>query len=276
MARLTFAFLLVAAAARFSHPGEAQRFSEQDLKQAELLADEGDLHGAVSLWFRILRQADSKDLRDEAREHLEHAGLTGQEILQLDPAAMKAEERDKLLSRLAAAAAQQKRQELDLGYAVSLLRAAVSSRPQTDGSFKVEVQPKDLARALDLMLQVALSEQGGEPSRDAQSQLERLGVVGTQVEAVRKAAAEGKLPSAVQSEIVCAVCLHQLERYRHWLEEREEQEDQGLRKQLARRLGLAVYKYLAAQHAQTAAFKRPSEDLDFWRDLAAPNVDKTF
>ena len=96
------------------------------------------------------------------------------------------------------------------------------------------------------------------------------------VGAVRKAAAEGKLPPEIQNELVCSVCLHRLHRYREWLEERVENDEQPVRKQLAQRLGLALYKCLAAQYAQTAVYKRPSDDLDFWRDIAHGGDPKTF
>ena len=276
MVRLICSLLMACVAAVPLIAGEVQHFKELDLKQAALLAEEGDLHGAVTSWLKILRQAEEKDLRSEARERLETLGLSNQEIFQLDPGTLKPEEWDKLLSRLTAAAAQRQRQEIDLDYARGVLRMAVSPRLDAAGKVQIDVQPKELARALDLMLQVALSETNGEHLREAQSELEQLGITGAQVAAVRKAVAEGKLPPEVQSELVCAVCLQRLHKYRGWLEEREENEEQPVRKQLARRLGLALYKCLAAQYAQTAVYKRPSDDLDFWRDIAHGGELKTF
>ena len=273
-------FLLAAAcAAKPLLAGDAERPGEADLRHAGILAQEGDLPGAVTLWFKVLRQADNQDLRSEARENLAELGLTGQEIFQLAPAALKPEDWDRLLTRLSVNAAQQRRRELDIEYAKGLLRSGVVLRIQPDGKIKVEVQPKDLTRALELLLQIALAETDPEGARDAQSRLESLSIVGPQVEVVRKSVAEGKLSAALQNELVCGVCLHLLEKYRGWLEEREEHEDAGFRKQLARRFGVAIYKYLAAQHTQTATFKRPSDHLDYWRDLSAPPTpaaEKTF
>jgi len=271
--------LAVAIAVKLLAAGEAERVGEADLKHADILAEEGDLQGAVTLFFKVLRQADDKDLRNTARDHLAALGLTGQEIFQLAPAALKPEDWDKLLGRLTANVAQQRRRGLDLDYAKGLLQAAVVLRIQPDGNVKVDLQPKDLAHALELLLQVALTDTDTEEGRDAQGRLEHLGIVGPQVEVVRKSIAEGKLSAPIQNELVCGVCLQLLEKYREWLEEREEHEDQAFRKQLARRVGTAIYKYLAAQHAQTATFKRPSDHLDFWRDISAPPVpgaDKTF
>ena len=271
--------LVLSSAASLLSAGDAQRIGEQDLKHAGILAEEGDLQGAVSLLFRILRQADNKDLRSDAREHLGNLGLSSQEIFQLDPATLKPEEWDKLLTRLAANGAQQRRLESDLDYSKNLLRAAVPLRLQQDGSVKVDVQSKDLAHALELVLQVALAETGGEEVREAQSRLEELGIAGPQVEATRKTIAEGKLPPAVQNEIVCGLCIRWLEKYRGWMEDREEHEDQAFRKQLALRLGTGLYKYLASQYAQTAVFKRPSDQLDYWREMSAPRkpeAEKTF
>jgi len=278
MARLVLLVLALSSVTNLLNAGDAPRICEQDLKRADFLAEEGDLQGAVTLMFRILRQAEDKDLRSSAREHLGNMGLSSQEIFQLDPAALKPEDWDKLLTRLSAYDAQQRRLESDLDYSKSLLRAAVTVRLQQDGSAKVDVQSKDLARALELVLQVALAENGGEEAREAQSRLEELGIAGPQVEATRKTIAEGKLPPAVQNEIVCGLCIRALEKYRGWLEDREEHEDQAFRKQFALRFGTAVYKYLASQHAQTAIFKRPSEQLDFWRDMSAPHKEpeKTF
>ncbi|MCY3023623.1 MAG: hypothetical protein NTW87_31980 [Planctomycetota bacterium] len=256
--------------------GEVPRLGEQDLKLAHVQAEEGDLHAAVLLWFRILRQADTKELRDEAREQLEHTGLSGQDIFQLDPAALKPADWEKLLTRLTAAAAQQQRQELDFDYAQGLLRAAVALCVDPAGKVKVEIQSKDLARALDLMVQLALSETDGEQVRKAQSELEHLGIVGPQVAALRKTMTDGKLPVEVQNELVCGVCLQRLHRYQEWLQEREEHDDSPARKQVAKKLGANVYKFLATNLAQTAAFKRSSEILDFWRDLANPAEDKAF
>jgi len=276
MIRLSCSLLMACATAVSLAAAEVQRFTELDLKQAEVLAEEGDLHSAVTSWLKILRRAEEKDLRSEAREHLERLGLSKQEIFQLDPGALKPEEWDKLLSRLAAAVAQRQRQEADFDYARGVLQLAVSPRLDAAGKARIDVQPKELSRALDLMLQVALSETNGEHVREAQSELEQLGVTGAQVGAVRKAAAEGKLPPEIQNELVCSVCLHRLHRYREWLEERVENDEQPVRKQLAQRLGLALYKCLAAQYAQTAVYKRPSDDLDFWRDIAHGGDPKTF
>jgi len=268
--------VLLGLAATFSRAGDVPRFGEHDLKQAHILAEEGDLHGAITLYFKILRLADNKDLRSDAREQLEHLGLSGQETFQMDPAALKPVDWDKLLSRLTTAAALRQRQELDLGYAEGLLRAAVGMCIDQAGNLKVEVQTKDLLRALDLMLQVAMAETQDEHVREAQSELERLGIAGPQVPALRKAVTDGKLSPELQSELVCGVCLQRLRKYREWLEERAEQEDEPPRKPLARRLGLSVYKYLAAQHAQSAAFKNPSDVLNFWRDMANAGQDKAF
>jgi len=270
MTRLVLLVAVLLFAVNLSRAGEEQRIGEQDLKHASILAEEGDLQGAISLLFKALRQAENKDLRSDAREHLGNMGLSSQEVFQLDPASLKPEDWDKLLTRLAANAAQQRRLESDLDYSKALLRAAVNLRVQQDGSVKVDVQSKDLARALELVLQVALAEAGGEETREAQSRLEELGIAGPQVEATRKTIAEGKLSPAVQNEIVCGLCMHLLEKYRGWMEEREEHEDQAFRKQLALRLGVGVYKYMAAQYAQTAVFKRPSDQLDFWREIATP------
>ena len=251
---------------------QPQIAGEQDLKHAEFLAAEGDPQGAVTLMFKILRQATDKDLRSDAREHLVNMGLSSQEILQLDPAALKPEDWDKLLTRLSAQEAQQRRRESDLEYSENLLRAAVSVRVQQDGSVKADVQSKDLARALELVLQVALEGNGGEGAREAQSRLEELGIAGPQVEATRKTILEGNIPPAVQNEIICGICIRLLEKYRGWMEDREEQEDQVFRKRQALRMGTVVYKYLASQHAQTAIFKHSSELLDFWRDMSASRI----
>jgi citrate lyase gamma subunit len=268
--------LSLAACCGLVSPAEVAPLGERDLKQADVSAGEGDLQSAITLLFKILRRAEEKEIRGEAREQLERLGVTKQEIFSLDPATFKPDDWEKLLARVETAMSQRHRQKLDAEYAEGLLHAAIACRIMPGGTVKVAINPKDLAQGLDLLLRVALAEGGAERSRDAQETLEQLGVAGPQVDVVRKAAADGALPAAIQNEIVCAACIHRLHRYREWVESTGEEQGDLVRRQLARQFGVALFKYLSTQHAQTPAMKRPSETLDFWRDLAAPGADKTF
>ena len=73
---------------------------ENSLKRAQALAHEGDILGALPVMFAISRQTANTDLANEARESLQHLGVTSQEVFKLDLSAMKGEELDKLLARL--------------------------------------------------------------------------------------------------------------------------------------------------------------------------------
>lgn len=256
--------LLVGMLAGILSAGET-RLTEQDLRRAEILMEEGDVIGGVTLLFTVLRQSDNGDLRDDARGRLERSGLSRQEIFQLDPGVMKAEEWEKLLSRVSAAAAQRARQEMDLEYAEDLMHLAVAIRCGMAGEIRVDAQGKELARALEIMLRIAVSEGDSDRAREAQSMLERLGIAGARIDAVRKGIADGNLPPDMQNELVCDACLRRLKRYREWLEEGGEEEERLTQRQIARHMGMRIYRHVLKEYPQAAALKQAGELLDFWR-----------
>ncbi|HEY3322233.1 MAG TPA: hypothetical protein VGP72_17350 [Planctomycetota bacterium] len=256
---------------------EVQPADEVTVKEAQLLAEVGDLKGALPLLFRVLRQGPSEEVRSDAREHLQELGLTAQEIFQLDPATLKPEDAEKLYARLVSAHAQRKRDELDLEYARDLLHAAIAPRATSAGEIQVDVQPKDVAKALELLLNLALSDKGHESSRKAQKTLEEMGIAGPKVDLVRKEIVEGKLSPQFQDEMVCAACLHRLEKYREWVDEQDQDAEHLLRRRVAQRAGGALFKFLQKQYAQSPQFKQAAPQLSIWVEQTAPRrVDEKF
>jgi len=240
------------------------------LKRAQALSDEGDLSGALPLIFAVMRNAPNADLAHDAREQLEHMGLTGQEIFKLDPVALKGEELESLLLRLRATSTLRRRQELDMDHAEGLLELAVVPKSAANGEIGVQVQVKELAQALELLIQVALSEVSSDKAREAQALLARMGISGPRAEVVKKACAEGKLPPDVESLVVCSACLGRLERYQKVLNDPAEDVDALAHKRAALDIGLGLYKYLRTLHAQAPAVKTPSDLMDFWQSQTVP------
>lgn len=255
---------------------------EHMLRSARTAAEEGDMRGALTLYFKVLRLAPNKENRSNAREYLELLGLSGPEIFQLDPAALKHDEWERLIVRLNAIRAQRKREALDLEYAQGLLKLAITPQvglttepPAVEGTViepdvRIDIQPRELTRGLATLLELALAPTGGDSSRRAQLMLERLGISGARVEGVRTEVAEGKLPPELQRDLVAAVCIERLQSYRGWIEERGGEEDAAQRQRMAKRLGTALIRFLQKQQPQSPLMKQPSPTLDFWRDYAAP------
>jgi len=255
---------------------------ERLLRSARYAADEGDMRGALTQYFKVLRQAPNKENRAAAREYLELLGLSGPEIFQLDTAALKPDEWERLIVRLSAIRAQRKREALDLEYAQGLLRLAITPQvgvateaPAVEGTViepdvRVDIQPRELTRGLTMLLDLALAPTGGDSSKRAQLALERMGISGARVEGVRKEASEGKVGAELQRDLVAAVILDRLQTYRTWMEERGGEDDTVQRQRLAKRLGMTLIHYLQKQQPQSALMKQPSPTLDYWRDFAAP------
>lgn len=242
--------------------------TEQDARRAGVLAEQGEMRGALLTMHRVMREAPSEELRHSAREHLRQWGLEPQEILRLDPAAQKPEEVDALVARLTAARQLVRRQEVEVGFARHLAELSVLVRLGADGQAQVEAQAKDLARAVGVLLEVALSPKGGESVEEAQRLVEQLGLVGAKLEAARKAAAEGQLPAEVQNEVVAGVCLERLHRYSEWLSEENADAEELVRRDVARVLGRALFAYCEKHFPNCAAFKRGGEVIEFWRAAA--------
>jgi hypothetical protein len=242
--------------------------TERDVQRAEVLAEQGEMRGALLALLRVMREAPSEELRHAAREHLRQWGLEPQEILRLDPATQKPEEVDALIARLTATRQLLERQEMEANFARRLAELSVLVRLGADGQAQVEVQAKDLARAVGMLIEVALSPRGGESVEHARGMVEQLGLVGAKLEAARKAAAEGQLPAEVQSEVVAGVCLERLHRYSEWLSEENADAEELVRRDVARVLGRALFTYCDKHFPNCAAFKRGGEVIEFWRAAA--------
>jgi hypothetical protein len=256
-------WLLTYAAAEDARP------AEKELGKAKLLAEEGDLRRSVPLLFEVLRKTESDGARQESHNYLEALGFSRQEIFQLDPSLLSVEEWTRLLNKLNTASAERQRQAVDSDYAQGLLRLAITPHTDASGALSVDVQPKDLARALEILLKVALSD-NGERGRDAQARLEALGISGPKAETIRKAAVEGKLPAEVQNEVVCELLMQNLSKYKEWSEKAEDNDENATQKAVGTERGTALFKLLKKEYGQTAAFKRHSDLSDYWSNLLAP------
>ena len=249
---------------------------ERAYKTARVLAEEGDLRRALPLLFKILRESASREFKGEARERLQSYGLSSQEIFQIEPGTMKIEEFDKLIARVSSNIATRRRQEMDMEYAQQLLQVCVSSRMRADGEMTLEVQSRELARALEMMLHLALSETSNDATREAQSLLEQLGIAGPKIEPLRRAIAGAELPPEIQNPLLINVCLRRLEHYREWL---DDDDANGDKKAMARELGAALARYLQKNHPQAPQLKNASDLLGLFRDLspvAPPRAEPNF
>jgi hypothetical protein len=267
---MKLAIALILWSATLSFAGDAP-LDENKLKAAQALAHEGDLLGAMPTLFAISRQTANSDLANEARESLEHLGVTSQEVFKLDLAAMKGEELDKLLGRLRSVATAKRRQELELDYARNLMNLAVVPKNPTVGDLTVQVFDKELAQAFDVVIQVALSEVPSDHTREAQSMLAKLGVSGPRVDAVQKACKEGKVPADVEALATCQACIARLDEYRGRLQDENGDAEAQARKRAAREVGLALVRYLRTVHGSALQGKETEELLQFWQTVAAPN-----
>jgi hypothetical protein len=243
---------------------EAEGLDEAALKRVETLLEEGDVATGVPLLFKILRDAPDKEHRKDARETLEKMGVSKAEILQLDPALLKPEDMEKFNTR----ARERLVRKLDVEYAKDLMRTAVSPRVSA-GEVVFDVHQKELCRSIELLLQAALVENGGDVAREAQEELEEMGIVGARVAAVKQAFAIGEVPAEVQKEVIFNVCLNRLDRYKDWMEDDGPGAEDTARRHVARDLGASILKYLQKHHGQSPRLQR-SDVLDYWRGEAKP------
>lgn len=253
---------------------------ETAMRRAQLLAEFGDIGSALKTTLQLLRQGDDEELREGARHHLRSWGLTPQEMLQLDLDALKPEEKKALLVKLGKRILQQRRHRISLETAFRLLRLSVAPILAGEGTVQLEVNPRELTRALNLLIEVALAEGEGHPPREARRVLERMRIVGARLKAVQKACKEGQLARDLQRELVVRVCIHQLRDYARWQEGEEEREahhhEEGqehvIRRRMAQKLGVGLYRYLRAHFADTKAFSERHEALEHWRAVAGADT----
>jgi hypothetical protein len=248
---------------------------ERTLARAKVLVEESDFVSAIPLLIDALRRAENEEVRKNAREELEDLGLTRQEVFAFDAAGMTADDWSKLLKRVNATALAHKRQELDFDYAVGLLNLAVVPRSAPAGAATVEIDSKQLARALDLLMQLALTD--GDKGTEAQARLEALGIFGPKAESTRKAVAEGTVPAAIQTEVACTVCIQQLAKYKEWAERTPENDEQSDQKAVGIERGKALYFFMKKDYLQAAAFKRDNPVLSYWETATGTNeADRKF
>lgn len=247
---------------------QAPPVTEMDLDRAQLLVQEGDTHAGLLTALRVLCEGADEELRGRARGMLQAWGFTAQELLTVDPAVMKPDDLNALCERAAKSQMVHRRNELEINFCVRLVHAAVRVGRGPDGHFSAAVNEADLARALNGLIQIALAAPPSETTEEAQRHLERMNCVGAKLEAVRKAAAEGKLPAELKNEIIAADCLHRLQQYREWLESEENEGEAQMRKAVARQLGMALFQYCEKNLQATAAFRRETETVGYWRTAA--------
>lgn len=242
----------------------AVQTDEKRMKLANACAENGDYQNAISIYFNILGHSDNNDARNNARGGLEKLGFTSQEIFQLEPVKLKAEELEKILERTAATVVQHQRRQMDLDYARQLLNTAVSWRLSVSGQLQMEVHNKDLVQAMDMLLAIAL---GNDEARahEAQGLLENFGVRGERANAVKAALLTGTLPEAIQNELVATTCLTSLKQYRDWMQEDPNSEDHDIHEHVAKQVGIALFKYMEKHFAGAAVMKQQTEARDFWR-----------
>ncbi|HYG76289.1 MAG TPA: hypothetical protein VEK08_14890 [Planctomycetota bacterium] len=249
---------------------EVDLLDERGLRRARILCDEGDLRAGLSLLFKLTRQGNTDTIRSEARESLETMGFTPQEIFKLEPSAMSPGDWKPLADRIGALATQKKMISANVLYAQSIIKAVVRVEFGADGDVAVNVQSKELAMALDILLNVALASGAPEYTREAQRLLEKVGIAGPRAEAIRTSLEAGTVPADIQTEVVALTLIKRLQEYRSYVDERNANPDEAVRQQIFRKHGIAIYKYLKKQNPQPKQLQVSSPVLDFWRDLSAP------
>ncbi len=258
--------------------GEAPQNDDAAFAEARVLTELGDVRGALPIIFRLLRTSATEDMRSNARSYLDHMGMTAQEVFQLDPAAMKPEDLDKLAARLGVARVQLERAQLDIQYAQSLLRLAVQPRMNAAGEIQVAVQAREIQTALEMLLELALSTLAeNDTALQAQRVLENMSIAGARVEAVRKEIAAGALSPQTLDEATCGVCLVALEQYRGWAEQQDQSPDSVARRRYAKRIGPALFMYLQKQYAKAPQLRELLQQRNIWREpVAPPHADSRF
>ncbi|MBI3832402.1 MAG: hypothetical protein HY291_22955 [Planctomycetes bacterium] len=262
---------LMAAALAAAEP-EAP--GEHELLRAQVLSEQGDLKQALTLLTQVLRGAKEDDLRTSAREELEHMGLNDQEIFKLDPTKALPEELDALIKRIGAYQAHQRRLHVDHDYAMEVLRGALVLRFDHAPEVQAAMQVKDAARAVEMLIGLALDEKGGDIARESQEFLEDIGVAGAKIETTRKDVAEGKLAEEVLKEATAVTLFIRLREYKEWRENNEIDEEQLLRQKIGKDFGLLIFTYLKTNHANSAAFRRNVELNMYWNGVAAERPEK--
>lgn len=260
--------LFGAAVSRSSSGGEPVKLDQRAQTRVEICYEQGDVHTALPLALHLLREGPEEERRTWAREHLVAWGLTPQEILRLDPGAMKSDELEALLTRLAEARERALRERLELEHMREVLEAAVNVRFTAGGQAQVVVNVPDLARAVRNIAELALQPQGGQGAALATQALEESGLTGGKLEAAQKAAAQGTLPADLQTEIAAAVCLQRLREYHAWVTNEDLEEEEAIRRDLGRHLGLALFRFCQKNYAETTACKREKDLMEYWRQLA--------
>ncbi len=239
--------------------------TEMDLERAQLCAGEGDFQNALLLGLHILRKGPQEDLRESARQMLRDWGLVPQELLALDPTTLKPAELNALCDRVAQAQRARHRQGLEMTYCNELLESAVLIRRGGDGRFSTTFSDADLGRALNGLIQIAITQPATEHSEQALRRLEELGCVGARLEAIRKTIVEGTLPETVKNEVVASICLQRLRQYQQWIEAEGDEPDVQMRKELGRQLGLELFRFCEKELKATAAIQRDQDAMNFWR-----------
>jgi len=260
---------------------------ERDFIRAEILLDEGDTRRAVLLYLQLLRKGKEGEgddnWRNRTRERMLNLGFSQPELFALDPDTIKPEELDVLAARVGKLQAQRMQMSADLDYAERLTRGAVSLQLDVGGNAKVSVNEPHLARAVETLLKVAFVDDRADQVAEAQGRLEGFGVKAPQLEELKKALADKKLPPEVLKEAVAEALCQRLEGFKD-LQELPENEDAGHaeHRAVSRELALPLLKLLDAQYAQAGALKRHAETVNFWRgqgatpNNAAPNGGQNF
>lgn len=268
------AFLLAAALPATLAAAEADGPGENEMLRAQVFSEQGDLKQALTLLTKVLRESKEDDLRTSAREELEHMGLNDQEIFKLDPTKTPPEELDALIKRIGEYQAHQRRLRVDHDYAMEVLRGALVLRFDHAPEVKAEMQVKDAARSVEMLIGLALDEKGGDIARESQEFLEDIGVAGAKIETTRKDAAEGKLSEEILKEAAAVTLFIRLREYKEWRENNEIDEEQLLRQKVAKDFGLLIFAYLKSNHPNSAAFRRNVELNMYWNGVAAEKNEK--
>lgn len=256
-------FVLIGLVLLSADAGAADVLSpERTIARAKLLADESDFESAIPLLIEALRRADNEDVKKNAREMLEELGLSRQDVFAFDLAAMTADGWSKLLKRVNATTLAHKRQELDFNYATGLLQLAVVPRSAAAGAATVDIDVKELARALELLMKLASTD--GKKGVEAQERLESLGIFGPKADATRKAVSDGTVPLEFQMEIACDICIQQLGKYKEWAESTPENDEQTDRKAIGTERGKALYFYMKKEYVRASNFKHDNSVLSYW------------